>query len=58
MMNDEKKAKNIRENSKQKQLASGGVFFRFGHLYFCHLNLFRVSNFGFRIYYLHPIIDA
>jgi len=27
-----------------------GFIFCFGHLYFGHLNLFRISIFGFRIY--------
>jgi len=45
------------QNSKQRQFAVGGVFFRFGNLYFGHLNLFRVSDFGFRIYHLYPTIE-
>jgi len=38
------------QNSKQKQFAAGGGCFRFGHLVFGHLDLFRISNFGFRAF--------
>jgi hypothetical protein len=30
------------------------LFFCFGHLFFGHLGLFRISNFGFRIFQILP----
>jgi hypothetical protein len=38
------------QNSKQKQFAARGSCFRFGHLNFSHWDLFRISDFGFRIF--------
>jgi hypothetical protein len=50
------------QNKKQKQASTinhfvffacfAGICFRFGHLYFGHLNLFRISDFVLRIYLL------
>jgi len=39
------------QNPKQKKAAAGGGGFCFSHLNFGHLNLFRISNFGFRIFF-------
>jgi len=41
--------KNEAQNSKQKYFAAGGGGFCFDHLHFGHLDLFRVSDFGFRV---------
>jgi len=45
------------QNSKQKQVHSGALVFVFcfGHLFFGHWDLFRISNFEFRISYLSDI---
>jgi len=65
MMNDERKIRNSKfeTNSKYKgskfQTKAGpyrGNGFCFGHLFFGHLILFRISCFEFRIYFVQFVI--